>query len=236
MGNNFVRLLRADEIEVRISQINERGVSLLIFKDARADIRLLNETFGPFGWRRSHQLIGNSLFCTVEVLDKETGIWVAKQDVGTSGTTEPEKTAASDSFKRACTCWSLGVELYSSPRIYIPSDRVKIHKQGERYVTYEQFHVDKIEYSEEREITYLRIMNSSNVVVFEWKKPKKAAQKLEGLSEMQLAQLKREVQRTGVGFGAILQRYNLESVDQMTEEMYADALKGLKRTRGKSVA
>ncbi len=63
----FVRLLRADEIECRVSVINERGLSLLLFKDARVDRKILDETFTPFGWRRTHQSIDGNLYCTVEI-------------------------------------------------------------------------------------------------------------------------------------------------------------------------
>ena len=75
MGNctNEIRLLRADEIECRIAVINEKGLSLLLYKDARVDQKILDETFGVFGWKRSHQCIDGNLYCTVEIYDKETG-------------------------------------------------------------------------------------------------------------------------------------------------------------------
>ena len=82
-NTGFVRLLRADEIECRVSVINERGLSLLLFKDARVDQKILDETFTPFGWRRTHQSIDGNLYCTVGVWDKEKQQWIAKQDVGT---------------------------------------------------------------------------------------------------------------------------------------------------------
>ena len=109
MGNsiNEIRLLNADEIECRIAVINEKGLSLLLYKDARVDQRILDETFGMFGWKRSHQCIDGNLYCTVEIRDRETGEWIAKQDVGTTGYAEKEKSQASDSFKRACFNWGL---------------------------------------------------------------------------------------------------------------------------------
>lgn len=90
MEQSLVRLLKADEIECRVSVINEKGVSLLLYKDARVDQRILDETFGAFGWKRSHQCIDGTLYCTVEVFDKETKQWIAKQDVGTMGYAEKE--------------------------------------------------------------------------------------------------------------------------------------------------
>lgn len=100
-----IRLLRADEIECRIAVLNEKGLSLLLYKDARVDQKILDETFGVFGWKRSHQCIDGNLYCTVEIRDKETGEWIAKQDVGTTNYAEKEKSQASDSFKRACFNW-----------------------------------------------------------------------------------------------------------------------------------
>lgn len=101
------RLLRADEIECRVSTVKKNGCSLLLYKDARCDQNILDETFGIFGWERSHQLIGDRLYCTVSVRNPDTGEWIRKQDVGTESYTEKEKGQASDSFKRAC--FNLGI-------------------------------------------------------------------------------------------------------------------------------
>ena len=109
-----IRLLRADEIECRIATINEKGLSLLLFKDARVDQKILDETFTPFGWKRSHQMIDGNLYCTVEVWDEGKGQWIGKQDVGTVSHTEKEKGQASDSFKRAC----FNVTVQTPPKKY----------------------------------------------------------------------------------------------------------------------
>ena len=62
MGCKEIRLLHADEIECRIASASEYGVSLVLYKDARVDQKILDETFTPFGWKRSHQMIeGNPL-------------------------------------------------------------------------------------------------------------------------------------------------------------------------------
>ena len=105
MEKTAIRLLKAEEIECRVSVIRENGLSLLLYKDARVDQKILDETFGMFGWKRSHQSIEGNLYCTVEVYDEEKKIWVAKQDVGTTSYSEKEKGQASDSFKRACFNW-----------------------------------------------------------------------------------------------------------------------------------
>lgn len=92
------RPLKADEIECRIATVKKNGVSLLLYKDARVDMRLLDETVGQLNWKRSHQLIDGNLYCTIEIWDAEKKQWISKQDVGTESYTEKEKGQASDSL------------------------------------------------------------------------------------------------------------------------------------------
>ena len=172
-----VRLLRADEIECRVSIINERGLALLLFKDARVDQKILDETFTPFGWRRTHQSIEGNLYCTVEVWDKEKSQWIAKQDVGTTSYSEKEKGQASDSFKRACFNWGIGRELYTAPFIWINAEAVKIQKKDNKFVTSEKFSVEAISYNEQREIIELVIVNGRGCKVYEMKQSISAGQK-----------------------------------------------------------
>ena len=180
-GKRIIRLLRADEIECRVSTINEKGMSLLLFKDARVDQRILDETFTPFGWKRTHQCIDGNLYCTVEIWDEEKRQWIAKQDVGTTSHSEKEKGQASDSFKRACFNWGLGRELYTAPFIWVPAGKVNIQKKDNRYITSDRFSVLSIGYNEQREISALVIINQNGQKVFELKqKPeRKQGQKAE---------------------------------------------------------
>lgn len=241
----FVRLLRADEIECRVSVINERGLSLLLFKDARVDQKILDETFTPFGWRRTHQSIDGNLYCTVEIWDKEKQQWISKQDVGTVSYSEKEKGQASDSFKRTCFNWGIGRELYTAPFIWISAENVSIKPKGDRYTTSEHFLVRAIDYNEEREISYLMIVNGKGKKVFEMGKPRKADGKkpvpasnedigANIITEIQRAALEKELKRTGVLMEAVLGRYNIQSLEEMTEDVYTKALAGLKRTKTKA--
>lgn len=93
-----MRELRADEIEVRVAQCGQKGVSLLLYKDSRCDMRILDETFGVMGWRDSYQSINGELFCTIEVWDAEKSQWIAKQSNGTPSNMEAEKGRASDAL------------------------------------------------------------------------------------------------------------------------------------------
>ena len=169
MENQTVRLLRAEEIECRAAMVNEKGVSLLLYKDARVDQRILDETFGPFGWKRSHQCIDGSLYCTVEIYDSEKKEWIAKQDVGNMGAREKEKSQASDSFKRACFNWGIGRELYSAPFIWVPACNADIRKKDGKYCCCSRFRVHSIAYGSSREITSLAIADGDGRIVYEWK-------------------------------------------------------------------
>ena len=120
------RDLRADEIDIRVGTVNEKGVTLLLYKDARVDMDILDETVGSGNWQRTHEVINGNLFCNVGI--KLDGEWIYKQDVGVESYTEKEKGQASDSFKRACVNWGIGRELYTAPFIWIKDGDVNITK------------------------------------------------------------------------------------------------------------
>lgn len=165
---NF-RTLKADEIEVRIQQITDKGAIALIYKDARVDMNILDEA--KVKWKRSHELINGNLFCTVSIWDEEIKEWVSKQDVGIESNTEKEKGQASDSFKRACFNWGIGRELYTSPFIWLPADKISISTNAKgNKVTYDKFKVAKIHYNENREIDGLAIANAktnANIFIYD---------------------------------------------------------------------
>lgn len=75
-----IRALRADEIEVRANQVTENGVQLLLYKDARCDKRILDETFGINGWANCYTEIKGNLYCSIMIFDKDTGMWIQKMD------------------------------------------------------------------------------------------------------------------------------------------------------------
>ena len=127
------RTLRADEIECRIGSINSRGFTLLLYKDARCDMNILDETVGEFNWQRDHKEIKGVVYCGVGINGRGQSThdeWIWKWDAGSESYTEKEKGEASDSFKRACVNWGIGRELYTAPLIYI---RAKTEPQGKGY-------------------------------------------------------------------------------------------------------
>lgn len=159
------RTLRADEIECRVNQINEKFLTLLLFKDARCDMNILDETVGPMNWQRKHTR--DNANCIVSIWDDEKKQWVEKEDTGTESNTEKEKGLASDSFKRAGFNWGIGRELYTAPFIYIPADKCKMVKnQSGKWNTTDKFRVEAIKYDANRRITALSIKNNRNERVF----------------------------------------------------------------------
>lgn len=156
-----MRELRADEIEVRVAQCSQKGVSLLLYKDSRCDMRILDETFGVMGWRDSYQAINGELFCTIEVWDAEKSQWIAKQSNGTPSNMEAEKGRASDAFKRAGFMLGIGRELYTAPFIWVPAEKCNV-KQGKngRMQCYDNFRCEKVRI-ESGKITGLSIYNDS---------------------------------------------------------------------------
>lgn len=166
-----IRRLNADEIDARVSQVFESGAVLLLYKDARVDQRILDETFGSMNWQRSHQNIDGNLYCTVSVWDAEKKEWVSKQDVGTESYTEAEKGQASDSFKRACFNWGIGRELYTAPFIWCKADTLKAagvefvkNSKGKWALKGFAPKVESISYDEKGNITGLRISNKGKEV------------------------------------------------------------------------
>ena len=172
------RDLRADEIECRVQSVKQNGLVLLLYKDARVDMNILDETVGAENWQREHYECKGNLFCRVgidvnaihEVAEPR---WVFKSDCGTESNTEAQKGEASDSFKRACFNWGIGRELYTAPFTWIPADKCNITegRNGTKQC-YDKFMVEKI-VIENKQITALAIWNTTkNCRAFVWQKDK----------------------------------------------------------------
>lgn len=153
------RILKAEEIECRVATINEKGCMLLLYKDARVDANILDETVGAMNWQRHHTR--DNANCIVSIWDKEKSQWIEKEDTGKESFTEKEKGLASDSFKRACFVWGIGRELYTAPFVWInASDFIMKENKGKK-ITYDDFQVKNIEVTN-GVITGLSIINASN--------------------------------------------------------------------------
>lgn len=182
MSNYDFRLLRADEIDLRVGTVGKKGASLLLYKDARCDMNVLDATVGEMNWQRRHTRDNNN--CIVSIWDEQKACWVEKEDVGTESNTEKAKGLASDSFKRACVCWGIGRELYTAPFIFIPCATEAKTVNGkiayslvDRYF-FDGWQVSDIAYDEDkRVITGLVICDKYGEVQYEYKNGKQKKKK-----------------------------------------------------------
>lgn len=217
------RKLRADEIDVRVSQIGSKGFSLLLYKDARCDMNILDETVGAMNWKREHTR--DNANCIVSLWDDEKKQWVSKEDTGTESNTEKEKGLASDSFKRACFNWGIGRELYTSPFIWVnDTSYIKTNPKTQKQTVTERFKVVSIDISDEKIITGLEIADSKGNIVFSTKakiQPVKQAPKKEMISIEQIAQ----IQKLGVKIEDLCTYYKLKDIRDMSKEQAEQVIK-----------
>jgi hypothetical protein len=237
MEQKAIRLLNANEIECRVGMISEKGLSLLLYKDARVDMKILDEVYGANNWQRSHELIGGNLYCTVSIWDDGKKQWISKMDVGTKSYTEKEKGEASDSFKRACFSHGIGRELYTAPFIWVSASKANIQKRDDKYTTYDKFRVNEITYNENREITGLTIINQDGKTVYSLidkaNSQKQDRQENANSTDVHTAEINKELLRTGVALDTVLQRYGVTSIQAMDDVTYKKAMSSLKRTKSK---
>lgn len=162
-----IRTLRADEIDVKVKQFTKDGssVMVLLYKDARCDMDILDEVFGMTGWKRRHEFKNGSNYCVVSIWDANKNEWIDKEDVGTESNTEKEKGQASDAFKRACVNVGIGRELYTAPKgMWIRLNEGESRKVGDGYRINTTFRISRIEYSDKREIKHLEIVDDKGAV------------------------------------------------------------------------
>lgn len=166
------RLLKADEIEVKVKQIKQNGSVFLLYKTARTDMALLDETVGPMAWQSDYRVINDNLYAGIGIHSAELG-WIWKWDCGVEsredGDGNEKKGEASDAFKRAGFKWGIGRELYTAPFIWISSDVVPTVQMGNNWKlknAFAKYSVSKIGYNEKREITMLEIVDDKGRTVY----------------------------------------------------------------------
>ena len=192
-----IRTLRPSEIECRVQQVKSNGCVLLLYKDARVDQKILDETFSPMGWKREHKVMGTPVVvnevdkygktkevvkgqyfsCVVSIWDDEKKEWISKEDTGNESNTDEIKGLYSDSFKRACFNIGIGRELYSAPFTWINLDKSEVQEENRRYkLDYKvKFEVKEIEYNEDREISKLVIIDQNGKERFSYGNTKNKA-------------------------------------------------------------
>lgn len=167
------RTLKEDEIDVKIGTVNSKGVTFLLYKNARVDMAILDETVGAENWQRDHKEVKGNLYCGIGIYSDKLQGFVWKWDCGVeSAFGDKEKGEASDSFKRAGFNWGIGRELYTSPFIFVECETVKKDiggyyiKNAEDDKRFKSLRVAKIEYNEKREITNLIIIDGQGCQIY----------------------------------------------------------------------
>lgn len=170
--------LTPEDIECRVQQVKASSSGgifaiLLLYKDARVDMRILDDVFGPMNWQREHTR--DNANCIISVWDSEKKQWIKKEDTGTESNTEAEKGLASDSFKRAGFNWGIGRELYTAPVIRFQLEKEEYYKDKSGKIRVKpsvKFEVKEIQYNDRREITELSIVDGNGKERFSTKQKK----------------------------------------------------------------
>lgn len=219
------RLLGADEIEARIAKITQKYVTILLYKNARCDMNILDETVGPMNWQRDHKDLKGRMYAGIGILDSENG-WVWKWDCGTESYTEAEKGEASDSFKRAGFNWGIGRELYTAPGIKFKAEDCKIDNGR----CYDRFDVQEIEYRDHK-ISWVKVVNTSTNAVFTWGKSRllNEENKDDLLTEEQGEELRRYLKAADVNEPKLLEKYEVELITDLNMTRYTAIINKCKK-------
>lgn len=229
------RLLRADEIECRVARcgLNPHSegkkeligwATLLLYKDARCDMNILDETVGAMNWQRRHSR--DNANCEVGIWSGSRG-WIWKEDTGTESNTEAAKGLASDSFKRACVNWGIGRELYSSPVIFVKGIPIKENRRGTGYEPTGTFKVEEIAYNDREDICKLVISFAESgkdpIEAFRWGQDAPKKETDEDLERLKAAYPPEETMREYIidnydkaNFKKILEYYKVDNIDDLT--------------------
>jgi hypothetical protein len=220
------RKLRADEIDCRISICNQYGIGLLLYKDARCDQNILDETVGAMNWQRHHSR--DNANCIVSIWDAEKKQWIEKEDTGTESFTEKEKGLASDSFKRACFNWGIGRELYTAPNMFVLKKDLKTLEQSgdnfKKWTCKDTFIVTHIEYSGEK-IVYVKVLNQKTNNEIEFGTPANETQEQvkvekQTVDAVKVQVLEKRCSDEGVNPEKILKLYKVAQFSDLTEKQF----------------
>lgn len=215
------RELRANEIEARVATVSDKGCSILLYKNARCDMNILDEAVGEMNWQRDHKEIKGNMYAGIGIWDASKKIWVWKWDCGTESYTEGEKGEASDSFKRAGFNWGIGRELYTAPFIWMKADQINLADKNEKKTTYDSFKVEDIEYKDGK-ISYLKVVDNKTKAIFLYGKSR--ALKDENIndliSEEEFQIITELIRKANVNEQKLLSQYKIESFITLTKVQY----------------
>lgn len=218
------RLLKADEIEVKVKKVLENGAVALLYKTARTDMNLLDEFVGSMFWQADYKEIKENLYCGIGILDKEREEWVWKWDCGTESRDDGEgnekKGEASDAFKRAGFKWGIGRELYTAPK-FIFLNVETTESKNDKYVLknkFASFSVKSIEY-DGKDIKSVVIVDDKGKVVYGKNTEKPETPK----AKSSLSELDLDMQSNGMVHAHVAKYFGV-TLDKLTDEMKLKAL------------
>ena len=225
-------LLQANEISCRVQQINEKGLTLLLYVTSRDGQKRLDEKYGPLGWQDKYEVIDGDLYCIISAWDSEKQTWVSKEDVGTASYTAKEKGRASDAFKRACVKHGIGRELYTAPLIWISARDANIKVQGDKATTKDKFFVNLITYTSDQKIDELEIVNQDMDIVFK----KYSTAKID---EIKYKVLLEKLEEAKVSMETIVELFHVNTLQEMDVNQCVKCMRKLEvtiaRNAGKKV-
>lgn len=224
------RLLRADEIDCRISIVQSWGIGLLLYKDARCDQNILDETVGAMNWQRHH--LRDNANCIVSIWDDQKQQWIEKEDTGTESNTEREKGLASDSFKRSCFNWGIGRELYTAPNMTVYSKDLTSFEKDDRnrYTCKDRFVVTDIQY-DGRKIQSVTIKNvkSGKLLTFGEKNEENIENKPIGKTKGDA--LRERCEKDGLDLEKVLAMVKADDFENITEYNHAVLIKNWEKMK-----
>lgn len=244
------RPLRPNEVNVRVQRYTKSGAILLVYKDARTDMNLLDEAVGEKNWKC--QYTNGNRNCTISVWDDDKKEWISKEGVGDAKDGDNyEKSLASDSMKRAGTAWGIGRELYTLTNLFAPC-KTNWDAGKKAYVVddedkYKFFNARVTEMEFENDVcTRIVILdNDGNVAVSiggakkrgrppKKEEPPQEAPKEEPKEEMsadEVSELKDDImsfiEKTNTNIKSFLNYYGADSLDAMTPEALRKGHKAL---------
>lgn len=207
-----------------MSQVNEKGCQLLLYKDSRCDKRILDETFGIFGWKNHYEEIKGNLYCTISILDEKTNQWIDKCDCGVESRSDNDgnekKGEASDAFKRAGFTVGIGRELYTR-LFYFASVPTKQNSKGKYELAdkYMKFEVQEIETNEETEkIEKIKIVDNKGNLVFQYPIKKQSnISKAKEITNQQITKIHTLIGTNEPLKEAIYKKFKVSSCKELTE-------------------
>lgn len=228
------RELRADEIEARISQVTKKGCGILLYKNARCDMNILDEAVGSFNWQRDHKELKGNMYAGIAIRNQDTGEWVWKWDCGKESYTEAEKGEASDSFKRAGFNWGIGRELYTAPFIWFKADQCNLEPPNvDKPKCFDTFKVEDIEYKNGK-ISYLKVVNNKTKAVFTWGRSKdlKEDNVSDLITEDEYTEIVDLIKWANVNESKLLAQYKIQSFMELTKVQYTALKQKLQKAVG----